>query len=114
LRRATKSTQQTADQRKFFSSKTIFSPLKVLIRQCAAGQKKPAKQYIIKTADRMIELNTNSQETWAPASSQSSHFDNEVEAYLACLCRNMFISQLTLYDENQLIFSPILAKIGGT
>jgi hypothetical protein len=40
-----------------------------------------------------------------PVSSQSTHFDNEVEAYLASkddkserkLERNMFISQLTLY-----------------
>jgi hypothetical protein len=55
----------------------------------------------------MIELTTNSQGTFAL--SQSSHFDNEVEAYLASkddkserkLERNMFISQLSRYDENQ-------------
>jgi hypothetical protein len=61
-----------------------------------AGQKESAKRYIIKTADRMIELTTTSQRTLAPASSPSSHFDTKVEPYLACLCGNMLISQLTL------------------
>jgi hypothetical protein len=66
-----------------------------------AGQKELAKRYIIQIADRMIELTMNSQETLMNASSQSLHFDNEAVAYFACLCSNMFISQLTLYDENQ-------------
>jgi hypothetical protein len=35
------------------------------------------------------------QGTLAAASSQSSHFDNEVEAYMACLWWNMFNSQLS-------------------
>jgi hypothetical protein len=54
-----------------------------------AGQKESAKRYIIKIADHKIELTLNRQGTLVPASSQSSHFDNEVEAYLAllaCLC----------------------------
>jgi hypothetical protein len=49
-----------------------------------AGQKVSEKRYIIKTADLMIELTTNSQGTGAPALSQSSHFDNET-ACATCL-----------------------------
>jgi hypothetical protein len=45
------------------------------------GQKESGKRYIIKTADRMIEIFTNSQGTSPPAISQSLHFDDEV--YLA-------------------------------
>jgi hypothetical protein len=63
-----------------------------------AVQKKSAKTYIIKTADRMMKLTTNSLITLLPASSPSSHFNYEVEAYLACLFWNMFNSQLTLYS----------------
>jgi hypothetical protein len=59
----------------------------------------------MKTVDHMIALTTNSQGTLAAVSFQSSHFDNEVEAYLVSKDdkseRYMFISQLTLYDENQ-------------
>jgi hypothetical protein len=52
------------------------------------GYKESAKLYINKTAHRMIELTTNSQGSCQGvlASSQSSHFDDEVKAYEACLC----------------------------
>jgi hypothetical protein len=63
-----------------------------------AGQKESAKRYIIKTADRLIKLTTNSQGTLVPALSYSSHFDIEVEVYLASNDdkseRIMFNSQL--------------------
>jgi hypothetical protein len=73
-----------------------------------AGQKELGKTLHHQNS-RSYELTTNSQGTLAPASSQSSHFDDKVEAYIASkddkpkrkLERNMFISQLTLYDENQ-------------
>jgi hypothetical protein len=56
----------------------------------------------------MIELTTNRQRSLAPAASQSLHFEDEVEEYLVSkddnferkLERNMFISQLTLYNAN--------------
>jgi hypothetical protein len=64
----------------------ITNPNRTIRSQIDTGQKESAKRYINNTAERMIKFTTNSQETWAPASSQTSHFDNKVEAYLACLC----------------------------
>jgi hypothetical protein len=53
-----------------------------------------AKGYFSKTAGRMIELTTYSQGTFALASSQSSNFDNEVEA-------SIWLQNKTSLNENK-------------
>jgi hypothetical protein len=68
------------------------------------GQKESAKQYIIKTTDRMIELTTNSQETFLYRSNYRIFKTKSKRNWLKKndkFERNIIISQLTLYDENQ-------------